>query len=87
MSKLNTDGWDDLGDRLDILWGPDYLGRYDFYLFQGKETKGCFAQIPDDIDLPIVDKRNEIESFDVKKGVGSIEVTNVSHPFTEAYKE
>ena len=80
LIRMNTDGWDDLGDRLEILWGPDYRGRCDFYLFQGKEIKDCFAQIPGDIDLPTTDKRNEIESFDVEEGLGSNGVTSVSHP-------
>ena len=80
LIRMNTDGWDDLGDRLEILWGPDYRGRCDFYLFQGKEIKDCFAQIPGDINLPTTDKRNEIESFDVEEGLGSNGVTSVSHP-------
>ena len=81
LIRMNTDGWDDLGDRLEILWGPDYRGRYDFYLFQGKAIKNCFAQIPDDIDFSTVDKRDEIESFDVEEGLASIGITRASHPF------
>ena len=35
--RMNSDGWDDLGDRLEILWGPDYLGRYDLYVLSLRE--------------------------------------------------
>ena len=30
---MNSDGWDELPYRLEILWGPDYKGR------QGKERR------------------------------------------------
>ena len=73
--RMNSDGRDDLGDRLEILWGPDYRGRYDLYLFKGKGRKNYFSKIPDDFELPIVDKRKEIEAFDAKtkKGIGASE--------------
>lgn len=58
--RMNSDGWDELGDRLEILWGPDYLGRYDLCLFEGKEMTPSFSEIPTDLTVPIVDKRNEI---------------------------
>ena len=58
--RMNSDDWDELGDRLEILWGPDYLGRYDLYLFEGKEMTDDFSEIPTDLTVPIVDKRNEI---------------------------
>ena len=61
--RMNSDGWDDLDDRLEILWGPDYQGRYDLYLFRDKSMKSCFSKIPADLELPIVDKRREIETF------------------------
>ena len=59
--RLNSDGWDDLGDRLEILWGADYRGRYDLCLFKGKERKDYFSKIPDNFTLPVVDKRKDIE--------------------------
>ncbi len=80
--RMNSDGWDDLGDRLEILWGPDYRGRYDLYLFRGKGRKDCFSEIPDDFALPVVDKRKEIETFDVEQGYRSIGVTRTSRPST-----
>ncbi len=72
--RMNTEGWDDLGERLEILWGPDRLGRYDLLLFGDKGRKQYFSEIPDDLSVPVVDKRNEIEKFDVEKGYRSIGV-------------
>ena len=80
--RMNSEGWDELGDRLEILWGPDHLGRYDLYLFRGKEMSEYFSEIPDDIALPIVDKRKEIETFDVEQGYRSIGVIRSSRPAT-----
>ena len=80
--RRNSPGWYDLGDRLEILWGPDYRGRYDLYLSRGKERKYLFSEIPDDSALPVVDKRKEIETFDVEQGFRSIGVTFTSRPST-----
>ena len=66
--RMNSDGWGEQGDRLEKLWGPDHLGRYDLYLFQGKEVKYCFSDNPEHFDVPIVDMRKEIENFDVEEG-------------------
>lgn len=73
--RMNSDGWKELGDRLEILWGPDYRGRYDLCLFQGQQMAQCFSDIPKDFDLPIVDKRKEIATFDAEAGYRSIGVT------------
>ena len=54
---MNSDGWDELPDRLEILWGPDYKGRHDLLLFKGKGAKDCFSEIPKDFSLPTIDKR------------------------------
>ena len=78
--RMNSEGWDDLGDRLEILWGPDYRGRHDLYLFSGEGRKGYFSTIPDDFALPIVDKRKEIEAFDAEEGYRSIGVTRTLPP-------
>ena len=72
--RRNSGGWDELGDRLEILWGPDYRGRHDLLLFKGNCATPYFAEIPEDFSLPIVDKRQEIESFDVDEGMRSIGV-------------
>ena len=58
--RMNSDGWDELGDRLEILWGPDYRGRHDLCLFEGKEMTPSFSEIPINLTIPIIDKRREI---------------------------
>lgn len=79
--RMNSEGWHDLGDRLEILWGPDYRGRYDLYLSKGKgQGVFLFAQIPGDNDLPVLDKKLEIETFDVERGYRSIGMTWPSGP-------
>ena len=66
--RLNSPEWDDAKRRLEILWGPDYLGRYDLIFFgEGRLSHG-FCKVPDDFELSIVDKRNEIAAFDVEEG-------------------
>lgn len=76
--RMNSEGWDDLGDRLEILWGPDYLGRCDLFLFKGQGMNEYFSEIPADFELPVVDKREEIEAFDVEQGYRSIGVLRSS---------
>ena len=84
MVRMNSAGWDELGDRLEILWGPDYRGRHDLLLFRGKGVQTHFAELPEgSFSLPIVDKRQEIESFDVDEGMRSIGVTRISRPFDD----
>ena len=83
MVRMNSEGWDELGDRLEILWGPDYRGRHDLFFFKGKGAKPYFAELPEGFSLPIVDKRQEIESFDVDQGMRSIGVTRISRPFDD----
>ena len=62
--RMNSEGWADLGDRLEIVWGPDYLGRYDLYLFRGNGMKLLpFSYIPSDITVPAHDMRKEFEAF------------------------
>ena len=77
----NNGEWVNLDGKLAILWGPDYLERYDMALFRGKSNpKGYFAELPlDDFALPIVDKREELEDFDADEGFRSIEIS-VSRP-------
>ena len=78
--RMNSDGWDELPDRLEILWGPDYKGRHDLLLFKGKEAKTCFSEIPKDFSLPTIDKRDELASFDVDEGFRSIGSTRITRP-------
>ena len=76
--RMNSGGWGDQPDRLETLWGPDYKGRYDLLLFKGISIKGYFAQIPKDFSLPVVDKRDEFESFDVEDGLRGMGITRIS---------
>lgn len=81
--RMNSQGWEELGDRLEILWGPDYLGRYDLYLFQDEGGQEYFSEISDNFTLPVIDKRKEIESFDVEQGYRSIGVFRNSRPIAK----
>lgn len=81
--RMNSEGWEDLSDRLEILWGPDYRGRYDLCLFKNNGATLSFSEVPENLALPIVDKREEVESFDVEKGYESIGVTHLSRPFAD----
>lgn len=72
--RMNSDGWNELGDRLEILWGPDYLGRYDLFLFQAGRVTPYFSDIPKVFKLPVVDKSQEVADFDVTAGYRSIGV-------------
>lgn len=67
--RMNSNGWDDLGDRVEVLWGPDYRDRYDLYVFRNKKIVSKFGILPSDIDLPVVDKRREIEVFNPEQGL------------------
>ena len=78
--RMNSGGWDKLGDRLEILWGPDYLGRHDLFLFRSSRIKSFFGPIPDGIDLPVIDKSREIQNFDVEEGYRSIGWTRIRPP-------
>ena len=69
--RMKSDGWDDLDDRLEILWGPDdYLGRYDLCLSTGKTHKIRFSKIPEGSEVPIIDKRKEMRPSMPKKDFG-----------------
>ena len=77
MLRMNTPGWGQEGDRLEILWGPDYMNRYDYLVFQGDRIRSSFAPLPDaeKTELAVVDKRSEIESLDPEEGSRRIGVT------------
>ena len=70
--RMNSNGWNELGDRLEVLWGPDYRNRYDLILFTEKRKSPRFSKIPENFPLPIIDKRKEVETFDIDKGYRSI---------------
>ena len=59
------------GDRVEILWGPDYAGRHDYLICQGEGIKGPgFGSLPEETpDLPHRDRRDELADFDPKEGL------------------
>ena len=72
LVRMNSDGWDELGNRLEILWGPDRQGRYDYFIFRTEGTSSYhFSVIPDDHGLPVEDKRPEVDAFEVEKYRGN----------------
>ena len=79
--RMNSPGWGQEGDRLEILWGPGYGDRYDYLVFEGNRIRSFFARLPNaqETELPIVDNRSELDSFDPEEGFRSIGVT-VSPP-------
>ena len=78
--RMNSDGWGELPDRWEILWGPDYRERYDLLLFKGKGMEPFLSEWPENPALPIFDKRKELEEYDVEKGYGSIGMTVINPP-------
>ncbi len=78
--RMNSEGWEDLGDRLEILWGPDYKNRYDMSLFKGRSRKDYFCEKPGEFNLPIIDKRAEAAEFDPEEGFRSIGRTVIRPP-------
>ena len=72
MVRMNSEGWDDLGDRVEVLWGPNYRDRYDVYVFRDKGIEQRFAELPGDLGLRLDDKRKEIEAFVPEEGLRSI---------------
>ena len=78
--RMNFEGWEKLGDRLEVIWGPDYKNRYDMSLFKGGGRKDYFCEKPEDFDLPIIDKRAEVEDFDLEAGFRSIGMTFTRPP-------
>ncbi len=79
--RMNSAGWGHEGDRLEILWGPDYGDRYDYLVFEDGRIRSFFAPLPDaeELDFSIIDKRLEVEMFDPEKAFRDIGVT-VSRP-------
>ena len=72
MVRMNSVRWDELGDRLEILWGPDYSDRYDWQIFEGESVLRYFCKLPAHPPVPEVDKRQELREFDVEAGLRSI---------------
>ena len=85
MVRMNSPGWGQEGDRLEILWGPDHYDRCDYLVFEGSRIRSFFARLPkkEETDLWVVDKRGEVAAFDADEGFQSIGVT-VSRPARHA---
>ena len=77
--RRNSEGWNDLGDRLELVWGPDYRKRHDYFIFEGSRIRPFFAEIPADHGLPVKDMRNEVKAFDADKGLASIGLRRSPH--------
>lgn len=80
--------WEAGDDRVEILWGPDYNDRYDMLEFKDKITNLVFGQLPDvkRYIIPIIDKRSEVKSLDLKEALRSIGLTinrPTRHPDSE----
>ncbi len=73
--RMYSTGGEDEIDHMEVLWGPDYRGRYDLLSFEGGNVRSYFAEIPRNFPLPVVDKRDEFESFDVEEGFRAIGIT------------
>ena len=62
-----VDGWAKFAkeDRVVILMGPDYVGRYEYVICQGGQIKGPgWASLPQETpELPHDDRRQEVEDF------------------------
>ena len=71
--RMNSPGWGQEGDRVEILWGPGYDDRYDCLEFKDDSYLWHFAPLPnaEETKISMVDKRQELESFDPEKGFWS----------------
>ena len=76
--RMNSEGWKDLPERLELTWGPDYSDRYDLLLFKDARIRSSFAKLPDNLGLPVIDRREEFESFDPEIGLRSIGIHQLS---------
>ncbi len=61
--RMKSEEWDDLNDRVEILWGPDYKDRHDYKIFRRDKSILLFGILPDDFDIPVRDMRRVVEEF------------------------
>ncbi|MYC68994.1 MAG: hypothetical protein F4X12_22020 [Acidobacteriia bacterium] len=61
--RMTSEEWTELDDRVEILWGPDYKGRFDYQIFRGTESTRFFGIPPDVFDLPVMDMRMQVAKF------------------------
>ena len=75
--RMNSPGWGQEENRIEILWGPDYGGRHDYLVFESDQIRSFFALLPDvdEAKLPMIDKRGELESFNPEEGFRSIGIS------------
>lgn len=71
--RLCSTGSFEGGDHWEIVWGPDYRGRYDLVLFQGDNVGLSFQKKPGDPTLRVVDMRPEFNAFDPTQAPSLIE--------------
>ena len=69
--RMISEGRNELGDRLEILWGPDYRGRYDWQVFRGTSASSHFSELPERPDVPVVDSRQELAGFNAEAALRS----------------
>ena len=63
VKRMNSEEWDKLNDRVEILWGPDYKDRFDYQIFRGKKSTRIFGIPPDSFDVPVMDMRTEVARY------------------------
>ena len=44
--RMNSAGWGQEANRLEILWGPDHGDRYDYLVFENGRIRSFFAPLP-----------------------------------------
>ena len=61
--RMNAEDEWDPGHKIEKLWGPDYKGRFDYFLFRGTAEKMIygFGPIPEQLGLPVIDMRPELD--------------------------
>lgn len=63
MVRMNSVEWREPGDRIELYWGPDARGRYDYYVFRGGSTRPSFGTVPECVGLAVQDLRAEADAF------------------------
>ena len=63
IKRMNSEEWDELDDRVEMLRGPDYKGRFDYQIFRGEESTPFFGVPPDSFDIPVMDMRKAVAKF------------------------
>ena len=61
-ARMNAGGEWNPGHKIEKLWGPDYKGRFDYFLFQGAgQMIYGFGPIPEHLGLLVIDMRAEVD--------------------------